>query len=198
MTSWDPSGLKSASDSVVELPGSAGHEVIYAESIAQGKAIGAMTVEEIYASVEKFAEGAWRVQQAGFDCVELHGAHGYLIAQFMSPYVNKRNDRFGGSFINRMRFVLEIMARIRHKCGRDFPIGLRYIRIGSRDDSADVSAPRRARAAFSACSSRISSSIGSGSSGMSGSSIKSSPSSSIALIRLSTMAGSPPSSGSHS
>ncbi len=79
-----------------------------------------------------------------------------------------------------------------------FPIWLRYIRIGSRDDSADVSAPRRARAAFSACSSRISSSIGSGSSGMSGSSIKSSPSSSIALIRLSTMAGSPPSSGSHS
>ena len=66
------------------------------------------------------------MQQAGFDCVELHGAHGYLIAQFMSPYVNKRHDRFGGSFLGRMRFVLEIIARIRHKCGRDFPIGVRY------------------------------------------------------------------------
>jgi thioredoxin reductase len=108
------------------LPGSAGHEVVYAEAAAKGKSIRAMTIEEIYELAEKFAEGAWRVQQAGFDAVELHAAHGYLIAQFMSPYVNRRNDRFGGSFINRMRFVLEIMARIRHKCGRDFPIGVRY------------------------------------------------------------------------
>jgi thioredoxin reductase len=85
-----------------------------------------MTVEEIYDLIEKFAEGAWRVQQAGFDGVELHGAHGYLIAQFMSPYVNKRNDRFGGSFQGRMRFTLEIIARIQQKCGNDFPIGVRY------------------------------------------------------------------------
>jgi len=123
---WPRKGLVSASDQIVDLPGSAGHEVIYAEALAQGKSIRAMTAEEIYEAVEKFAEGAWRVQQAGFDCVELHGAHGYLIAQFMSPYVNKRNDRFGGSFINRMRFVLEIVARIKHKCGRDFPVGVRY------------------------------------------------------------------------
>ncbi len=123
---WPRKDLISASDQVVELPGSAGHEVVYAEAAAKGKSIRAMTIEEIYELAEKFAEGAWRVQQAGFDAVELHGAHGYLIAQFMSPYVNRRNDRFGGSFINRMRFVLEIMARIRHKCGRDFPIGVRY------------------------------------------------------------------------
>jgi len=123
---WPRKNLCSASDSVVELPGSAGHEVVYAEAIAQGKSIRAMTAEEIYDLVEKFAEGAWRVQQAGFDCVELHGAHGYLIAQFMSPYVNKRHDRFGGSFLNRMRFVLEIVSRIKYKCGSEFPIGLRY------------------------------------------------------------------------
>ena len=123
---WPRKNLMSATDQVVELPGSAGHEVVYAEAIAQGKAIREMTVEEIYDLVEKFAEGAWRVQQAGFDCVELHGAHGYLIAQFMSPYVNKRNDRFGGSFINRMRFVLEIIGRIKHKCGGDYPVGVRY------------------------------------------------------------------------
>ena len=123
---WPRKDLISATDQVVELPGSAGHEVVYAEATAKGKAIRAMTVEEIYELIEKFAEGAWRVQQAGFDAVELHGAHGYLIAQFMSPFVNRRNDRFGGSFINRMRFVLEIISRIRHKCGRDFPIGVRY------------------------------------------------------------------------
>jgi len=123
---WPRKDLVSASDQLVDLPGSAGHEVVYAEATAHGKAIRAMTVEEIYELVEKFAEGAWRVQQAGFDCVELHAAHGYLIAQFMSPYVNKRNDRFGGSFLNRMRFVLEIVSRIKYKCGRDFPIGVRY------------------------------------------------------------------------
>jgi len=123
---WPRKNLVSASDTVVELPGSAGHEVIYAEAIAQGKSIRAMNVEEIYDLVEKFAEGAWRVQQAGFDCVELHGAHGYLIAQFMSPFVNKRHDRFGGSFLGRMRFVLEIISRIKYKCGPDFPIGVRY------------------------------------------------------------------------
>lgn len=123
---WPRKNLLSASDQVIDIPGSAGHEVVYAEELAKGKSIRAMTVEEIYELVEKFAEGAWRVQQAGFDCVELHAAHGYLIAQFMSPYVNKRHDRFGGSFLGRLRFVLEIVARIQRKCGRDFPIGVRY------------------------------------------------------------------------
>ncbi len=123
---WPRKGLMSASDSVVDLPGSAGHEVVYAEAIAQGKSIRAMTVEEIYDLIDKFAEAAWRIQQAGFDAVELHGTHGYLIAQFMSPYVNRRNDRFGGSFINRMRFPLEIISRIKGKCGREFPVGIRY------------------------------------------------------------------------
>lgn len=123
---WPRKNLMSASDHVLDVPGSAGHEVIYAESIAQGKSIRAMTVEEIYDLIEKFGEAAWRVQQAGFDSVELHGAHGYLIAQFMSPFVNKRNDRFGGSFMGRMRFTMEIATRIQMKCGKDFPIGIRY------------------------------------------------------------------------
>ncbi|MBM4092357.1 MAG: hypothetical protein FJ276_23470, partial [Planctomycetes bacterium] len=143
---WPRTDLVSASDQLVDLPGSAGHEVVYAEAKAKGKAIRAMTVEEIYELADKFAEGAWRVQQAGFDCVELHGAHGYLIAQFMSPHVNKRNDRFGGSFLNRMRFVLEILARIRHKCGRDFPVGIRYSGVewvpGGRELDETVQAAR--------------------------------------------------------
>jgi 2,4-dienoyl-CoA reductase-like NADH-dependent reductase (Old Yellow Enzyme family)/thioredoxin reductase len=123
---WPRKGLISASDQIVDLPGSAGHEVVYAEEAAKGKSIRAMTVDEVYELIEKFAEAAWRVQQAGFDAVELHAAHGYLIAQFMSPYVNKRNDRFGGSFLNRMRIALEILDRIQHKCGRDYPVGIRY------------------------------------------------------------------------
>jgi 2,4-dienoyl-CoA reductase-like NADH-dependent reductase (Old Yellow Enzyme family)/thioredoxin reductase len=123
---WPRKNLMSASDHVLDVPGSAGHEVIYAESIAQGKSIRAMTVEEIYDLIEKFGEAAWRVQQAGFDSVELHAAHGYLIAQFMSPFVNKRNDRFGGSFMGRMRFTMEIVSRIQMKCGKDFPLGIRY------------------------------------------------------------------------
>ncbi len=123
---WPRKDLISATDMVADIPASAGHEVVYAQAEAKGKSIRAMTVEEIYDLIEKFAEGAWRLQAAGFDAVELHGAHGYLIAQFMSPYVNKRNDRFGGSFAGRMRFPLEIIHAIRYKCGPDFPIGIRY------------------------------------------------------------------------
>ena len=123
---WPRKGLISATDMVADIPASAGHEVVYAQAEAKGKSIRAMSVDEIYDLVEKFAEGAWRVQQAGFDSVELHGAHGYLIAQFMSPYVNKRNDRFGGSFMSRMRFPIEIIHAIQFKCGPDFPIGIRY------------------------------------------------------------------------
>ena len=123
---WPRKGLISATDMVADIPASAGHEVVYAQAEAKGKSIRAMSVDEIYDLVEKFAEGAWRVQQAGFDSVELHGAHGYLIAQFMSPYVNKRNDRFGGSFMSRMRFPVEIIHAIQFKCGPDFPIGIRY------------------------------------------------------------------------
>ena len=145
---WPRKDLMSASDQMVDIPGSAGHEIVYAEQLAQGKAIRAMTIEEIYDLIEKFAEGAWRVQQAGFDCVELHGAHGYLIAQFMSPYVNKRHDRFGGSFINRMRFALEIIARIKHKCGPDFPVGIRYSGVEWVDGGRELDETVRAAELF--------------------------------------------------
>jgi 2,4-dienoyl-CoA reductase-like NADH-dependent reductase (Old Yellow Enzyme family)/thioredoxin reductase len=125
-SAWPRRDLISATDQVANIPASAGHEVVYAATEAHGKSIREMSVEEIYDLIEKFAEGAWRLQAAGFDAVELHGAHGYLIAQFMSPYVNKRNDRFGGSFLSRMRFPLEIIHAIQFKCGKDFPVGIRY------------------------------------------------------------------------
>jgi 2,4-dienoyl-CoA reductase-like NADH-dependent reductase (Old Yellow Enzyme family)/NADPH-dependent glutamate synthase beta subunit-like oxidoreductase len=117
----------STNDMVIKVPWSAGHEVVYANTEEEkGKRARAMSIEEIIEMIDLFSEAAWRVQQAGFDAVELHAAHGYLLAQFMSPYTNRRNDRFGGSFENRMRFPLAVVDQIKRKCGKDFPVLVRY------------------------------------------------------------------------
>ncbi|MDF3351620.1 NADH:flavin oxidoreductase [Sulfitobacter sp. KE34] len=84
-----------------------------------------LTEEQIEMLVDAFATAAFRLQQAGFDGVEIHGAHGYLVAAFLSNYANKRRDDFGGSLENRMRFLLKIIAFIHQKCGPDFPICVR-------------------------------------------------------------------------
>lgn len=116
----------SANDRVIKLPWSAGHEIVYENAEEKGKAVRAMSTEEVLDMIELFAEAAWRVKAAGFDGVELHAAHGYLISDFMSPYLNNRNDRFGGSYENRMRFPLAIIAKIKEKCGYDYPVLVRY------------------------------------------------------------------------
>ncbi len=116
----------STNDMVVKLPWSAGHEVVYENQEEKGKAVRGITTEECLEMIEKFSDAAWRIQAAGFDGIELHAAHGYLISQFMSPYLNRRIDRFGGSFENRMRFPLAIIASIQKKCGKDWPIFVRY------------------------------------------------------------------------
>ena len=116
----------STNDMVLKLPWSAGHEIVYENAEEKGKPVRAMVTEEVLEMIDKFSEAAWRVQQAGFDAVELHAAHGYLISQFMSPLLNRRIDRFGGSFENRMRFPLAIIDSIQKKCGRDFPVIVRY------------------------------------------------------------------------
>lgn len=72
--------------------------------------------------VESYGDAARRAKAAGFDAVELHGAHGYLIAQFMSPYSNKRTDEYGVTLEKRARFALEIIDNVRQKVGPDFPI----------------------------------------------------------------------------
>lgn len=84
-----------------------------------------MTLEQIRKTVSQFGDSAYRAKQAGFDGVEIHGAHGYLIAQFMSPYSNKRTDIYGGPLQNRIRFALEIIKDIREKCGENFIVGYR-------------------------------------------------------------------------
>lgn len=81
--------------------------------------------EETYHLIEKFGDAAVRAREAGFDAVMIHGAHGYLVAQFMSGYFNKRTDEFGGSFDNRMRFPVEIIRNIRRKVGSSFPVAFR-------------------------------------------------------------------------
>lgn len=86
----------------------------------------ALTVEEIHDLVKAFGECARRVKTCGFDCVEIHGAHGYLVNQFMSPFSNKRNDEYGGTLLNRMRFPLEIVAAVREAVGPDFPVIFRF------------------------------------------------------------------------
>jgi 2,4-dienoyl-CoA reductase-like NADH-dependent reductase (Old Yellow Enzyme family)/thioredoxin reductase len=84
-----------------------------------------LTIDEIQQLVEKFGDCAKNAKEAGFDGIEIHGAHGYLIAQFLSFYSNKRTDEYGGNLLNRMRFALEIIANIRSKVGDNFPISFR-------------------------------------------------------------------------
>ena len=81
-----------------------------------------LTTEEIEHLAAAYGEGARRAKEAGFDAVEIHGAHGYLICQFLSAYSNKRTDRYGGDLEGRMRFALDIVARAKEKVGTDFPM----------------------------------------------------------------------------
>lgn len=103
-----------------------------------------LTNEEVYELIDKFSAAAYRAKQAGYDGVELHGAHQYLIAQFMSSYSNKRLDEFGGHFQNRMRFATSIIKSIKEKCGHDFPVS---VRISSEESESDSWELREARAA---------------------------------------------------
>lgn len=84
-----------------------------------------LTVEEIKELEQKFIKCAKYAQMANCDGVEIHGAHGYLIAQFLTPGVNNRTDEYGGSLENRMRFAVNIIRGIRENCGPNFIIGIR-------------------------------------------------------------------------
>ena len=84
-----------------------------------------LSEEEIARLVECWGKAAIRAREAGFDAVEIHGAHGYLISQFLSPYTNRRTDGYGGSLENRMRFALEVCRKVRESVGPDFPVTYR-------------------------------------------------------------------------
>lgn len=89
-----------------------------------------LTTDEVYALIDKFIAAGIRAKKAGADAVEVHGAHGYLIWQFMSPFFNARNDEFGGTLGNRMRFPTLIVEGLRKELGPDFPI---LFRLNAQD-----------------------------------------------------------------
>ena len=82
----------------------------------------ALSKEEIRVIIDSFGESAARARAYGFDAIQMHGAHGYLINQFMSPHTNLRTDEYGGNVENRSRFALEVYQKIRDTVGRDFPV----------------------------------------------------------------------------
>lgn len=82
--------------------------------------------EEIYKIADNFGKAAKRVRMAGFDAVEVHGGHSYLICQFLSPLYNKRTDEFGGNYENRARFARLVLEKVREAVGASFPISFRF------------------------------------------------------------------------
>jgi 2,4-dienoyl-CoA reductase-like NADH-dependent reductase (Old Yellow Enzyme family) len=111
-----------------------GERIIWGPSTIECETTGTMakemTKKEIKYLVNAFEKAALRVKEAGFDGVQIHAAHGYLLSQFLSPYYNKREDEYGGSIENRGRIIFEIYQAIRDKVGKDFPI---LIKLNSED-----------------------------------------------------------------
>lgn len=90
----------------------------------------AMNTDDIKRVVEDFASAAKRAKTAGFDAIEIHSAHGYILNQFYSPLTNLRTDEYGGSLENRIRIHVEVIRAIRETIGDDFPL---FIRLGASD-----------------------------------------------------------------
>ncbi|HEY31880.1 MAG TPA: FAD-dependent oxidoreductase [Dehalococcoidia bacterium] len=93
-----------------------------------------LTIPEIETIIYRFAQASANARKAGFDFIEVHGAHGYLTCQFFSPATNRRRDRYGGDLSGRMRFGTECVAKIRAAVGDDFPI---FYRLGAWEDIPD-------------------------------------------------------------
>jgi 2,4-dienoyl-CoA reductase-like NADH-dependent reductase (Old Yellow Enzyme family) len=89
-----------------------------------------MTLLEVDSAIQAYADAARRCQEAGFDGVQIHAAHGYLISQFLSPFVNKRTDQWGGTAENRLRFLREVCSGVREQVGDEFPL---LIKLGMMD-----------------------------------------------------------------
>ncbi len=94
------------------------------------KKASAMTLDDIKRTVKAFGDAAERSIKAGFDAIQIHSAHGYLLSQFLSPYYNKRDDSYNGSIENRAKFLLEVYEEIRNRVGKAFPV---MVKINSED-----------------------------------------------------------------
>lgn len=84
-----------------------------------------MNKDDINIIIEAFSDAALRCKKAGFDGVQIHGAHGYLLSQFLDPYHNRREDEYGGSIENRSRLIFEVYKAIREKVGNDYHVGIK-------------------------------------------------------------------------
>jgi 2,4-dienoyl-CoA reductase-like NADH-dependent reductase (Old Yellow Enzyme family) len=141
-------GLREMADRVHENDGKIVLQLAHGGFFAMGKLIGQpplapsnlsgvakaprreMTVADIKDIVGAFAEGARRAKEAGFDGVQIHAAHGYLLSQFLSPAFNRRTDEYGGSLENRARFLMETLLAIRTAVGADYPV---LVKLNARD-----------------------------------------------------------------
>jgi 2,4-dienoyl-CoA reductase-like NADH-dependent reductase (Old Yellow Enzyme family) len=102
----------------------------------------AMDKSEIDEVVSAYAQAASRAREAGFDCVQIHAAHGYLISEFLSPFFNKRDDEYGGSFENRARLLMEVYRAVRKAVGERYPV---LIKINCRDFTEPEFTPKEMR-----------------------------------------------------
>ena len=108
---------------------------------ATGEQVEELSADQLAEIIDAFEAGARRVKQAGFDAVQLHSAHGYLLSQFLSPNTNLREDGYGGSTENRLRFVMETYQAVRRAVGDDFPV---YIKMNFDDGLEDGLKPAEA------------------------------------------------------
>jgi 2,4-dienoyl-CoA reductase-like NADH-dependent reductase (Old Yellow Enzyme family) len=120
-------GRQTRSDDVEHPIGPSDEEVV-----PPGRGARAMTSEEIEATIDAFAQAARRAIEAGFDAVQIHAAHGYLVSQFLSPLANRRDDDWGGSLENRMRFLGSVARACRDAVGSDVPL---LVKLGMRDEA---------------------------------------------------------------
>jgi NADPH2 dehydrogenase len=106
--------------------------VVYPSEPA-GEVPAAATAADLVGVREAFAQAAARAKRAGFDAVEIHAAHGFLLSEFLSPLTNRRFDEYGGAFINRVRLHLEVLAAVRVAVGPTYPV---FVRLGAHDEMA--------------------------------------------------------------
>ena len=137
----------------VDGPADPGWEIVSASDLASGHfaAPRAMTAEEVAAIPALFAACARRAVAAGYRLIEIHGAHGYLLHQFLSPISNRRNDRWGGDFEGRARLTLEVIAAVRAAVPEEMPLSLRVSHTdwieGGWTTAETVELAKRAKAA---------------------------------------------------
>jgi len=117
LENWDPRGKKEEVVAPSAIPYRPGGRLPTPRELS---------IEEIHEVVKQFGQAAKRAVDVGFDFVEIHAAHGYLISEFLSARSNHRTDQYGGSFDNRIRFLLEIIDAVREKIPKDFPLFLRW------------------------------------------------------------------------